>query len=223
LIKLQLLGYTSVDQIPHNIMNGATLPENVDAFTMVGYKRLCNIEQLMTEIKEAGIKGDVIETGVWKGGASIYMKYMVNKLKLNVKVYVADSFKGLPEPTYIEDHGDVHSQMPFLSVSKEQVMENFKFFELLDDNVIFLEGWFKDTLKKLKNKFSLIRLDGDMYESTMDAIKYLYPLLNKGGFVIVDDYNVVEGCFKAITKYRKDNNITSEIIFIDEASMYWKK
>lgn len=94
----------------------------------------------------------------------------------------------------------------------------------MDEHVKFLKGWFKDTLPNAPiSKLSLLRLDGDMYESTMDAITVLYPKLSIGGYLIVDDWGAVAGCKKAIEDYRKENNITEPIIEIDWTGVYWRK
>lgn len=197
------------------------------AETMVGLKRLENIEHCLNEIIRNKIPGDVIETGVWRGGASIYAKAV---LKVNgiedKKVWVADSFQGLPEPDgekYPEDKEDTLFQLEVLRVEEEEVRQNFEKYDLLDDKVIFLKGWFKDTLPTLKNeKFSLIRLDGDMYESTMNGLENLYPLLAKGGYLIIDDF-ALQNCKQAVLDYRAKHNIEAEMIKIDWTGVYWKK
>lgn len=197
---------------------------NDDMLTMIGYARLTNIEVLLKEVVENDIEGDVIETGVWRGGACIFMRKILNDLGSNKKVYVADSFNGLPKPDekYPHDKGDYHHAIDFLSVDMFTVIGNFIKYSSLK-NVVFIKGWFKDTLHKLENKFSLIRLDGDMFESTMDALIALYPLLSYNGYCIIDDYNAVMGCKEAVTDYRYENKIISKIIDIDGTGVYWQK
>jgi O-methyltransferase len=140
---------------------------------------------------------------------------------------VADSFEGLPRPDHIKykaDLNDLHYQKDELAISLEVVKKNFEKYDLLDDQVKFLKGWFKDTLPVAPiQKLSILRLDGDMYESTMDGMVNLYHKLSVGGFLIVDDYNVVRGCKQAINDFRETNNIKEEIKFIDWAGIYWKK
>jgi len=197
------------------------------ALTMIGKKRLENIQFCAEEIIKNNIKGDFIEAGVWRGGAVIFMKAIINANNLDKKVFVADSFKGLPKPNvkkYPDDKGDVEYKWDYLSVSLQDVMNNFTRFNLLDDNVVFLKGWFKDTLNSHKiSKLSLIRLDGDMYESTWDSLNALYPKLQKGGFLIVDDYFVNQSCRKAVHYYFKKNNISHKIEKIDWTGAYFQK
>ncbi len=219
-LKRTLLGIG--EYIPEGVMYGSEI--NANMLTMIGYKRLSNVEQLIKYVVETGVDGDVIETGVWRGGACILMREHLNELKSDKKVYVADSFEGLPKPDgkYPHDEGDTHHQVGMLSVSMEDVMVNFKTYSTLE-NVVFLKGWFKDTLPTLKNKFSLIRLDGDMYSSTIDALNNLYPLLSKNGCCIIDDYWAVNGCRQAVIDYRKEHKITEKIIQIDKTGIYWQK
>ncbi len=222
-LKRKLLGvYGIYGELPDGIMNGYEITSTM--LTMIGYKRLTNIETLINDVLLNKIKGDLIETGVWRGGAVIFMRELLNRNNSKKKVYVADSFAGLPKPDekYIHDKGDKHFEVGLLSVSMKQVKENFLKYTTLK-NVVFLKGWFKDTLPKLKNKFSIIRLDGDMYESSIDALNNLYPLLSVGGYCIIDDYGAVVGCQEAVKDYRRDNNISAELIQIDGTAVYWKK
>jgi hypothetical protein len=142
-------------------------------------------------------------------------------------VWVADSFEGLPSPDpnqYPADGGHYDFTNPILAVPLEQVKENFARFGLLDDQVQFIKGWFRDSLPGLKDKtWSVIRLDGDMYESTMDGLKYLYPNLSIGGYVSIDDYGGLECCRDAVHDYRRTNNITEEIQKVDWTGAYWRR
>lgn len=199
--------------------------------TMVPPKVLDNVENAILDCVENNVDGDFVETGVWKGGCSILAYNMYKQLNLNKKVYLYDSFEGLPKPDptkYPVDKGDDHWTLPELSISLEDVKENFKKFGELDENVIFIKGWFRDTIPLNEiDKISILRLDGDMYESTIDPLQYLYPKLAIGGYCIVDDYGHA-GAKAAVEDYRKLYNITEDIIIIDESigaypSAYWKK
>ncbi|HEY3267969.1 MAG TPA: TylF/MycF family methyltransferase [Armatimonadota bacterium] len=199
------------------------------AHTMIGQARLDNIQMCMEDCLDRGVRGDFIETGVWKGGATILMRAVLKAYGVtDRKVFVADSFEGLPRPNeekYPQDKGDHHFTLKdVLAISVEQVQENFRKYDLLDDQVVFLKGWFSETLPKAPiGKLAVARLDGDMYESTMDAITNLYPKLSVGGYLIVDDYNGLERCKRAIEDYRRDNGITDEIISVDWTGVYWQK
>ena len=197
------------------------------AETMIGLKRLDNIQYCIEEVLRNKIEGDLIETGVWRGGACIFMKAVLSAYEESDKtVFVADSFEGLPKPdetNFPADKGDLHHTEKFLAVSQENVEANFRKYNLLDNKVIFLKGWFKDTLPHAPiTKLSILRLDGDMYGSTMDALTHLYPKLSKGGFCIIDDY-VLPGCKKATDDYRAKEKIDAPLIQIDNSGVYWQK
>lgn len=206
--------------------------------TMITHEQLDNLEYCIGEVVKNNVEGDFIETGVWRGGACIYARHVFKELGENRKIYVADSFEGLPKPNaelYPADSGDNHWTFPELAVSVEEVKKNFEFFEELDDNVIFIKGLFKDTLPECDiEKISVLRLDGDMYESTMDALVNLYDKLSIGGYCIVDDYNMVRGCTIAIDQFRERNGINDPLLRCQEEpspifggwcsySVYWKK
>jgi hypothetical protein len=198
------------------------------AHTMIGLKRLENIQLLVEQILKNSIAGDFIEAGVWRGGAVIFMRALLKAYGINNKiVWVADSFEGLPQPNlrkYPQDKKSYLHKVPFLSVSLEEVKHNFQCYDLLDGQVSFLKGWFKNTLSKAKiQRLSLIRIDADMYESTMDALVSLYPKLSKGGFIIIDEYLLLDSCRKAVDDFRHTNNIVDKIIQIDWSGIYWKR
>jgi hypothetical protein len=199
--------------------------------TMIPRKTLNNIEYCIRECVAKNIEGDYIECGIWRGGSVIYANEIFKSLNQNRKIYAADSFRGLPEPNpsvYPKDKGDTHFKLKELSVSLEDVKKNFRIFGEITDNIIFLEGWFRDTLPKCDSeKFCIIRADGDMYESTINILENLYPKLAIGGFFIVDDYGH-QNCRAAVEDYRKNNNIEDEMILIDSEknaypSIYWIK
>lgn len=197
------------------------------ADTMIGIKRLNNLQFCVEEVLRENVAGDFIETGVWRGGACIFMRAILEAYdSKDRKVYVADSFQGLPEPDegkYIADKGDVFHKNRLLAVSLNDVKRNFERYGLLDEQVVFLPGWFKDTLPGKIDKLAILRLDGDMYGSTIEALEALYPKLSIGGFCIVDDYLALAGCKKAVDDYRSRNHISEKIQGIDWTGVYWKK
>jgi O-methyltransferase len=194
---------------------------------MIGRKRLNNIQECIETVLTKGVEGDFIETGVWRGGTCIFMRAILAAYGVeDRKVFVADSFEGLPKPSpdeFPEDRGDIHHQYSELAVSQEEVEDNFRRYGLLDDNVVFLKGWFKDTLPKAPiEKLAILRLDGDMYESTMDGLNNLYSKLTSGGFCIIDDYGL-DGCQKAVDDFRTQHGIDAELKVVDWSGRYWIK
>ena len=220
-LKRRLIGMNpDTEEIPTGLLNGTDL--NAYQLTMIGYKRLTNIENLISDIIRWDVKGDMIEAGCWRGGACIYMRKLLNDSNDKRMVIVCDSFEGLPKPEHPKDEGDTHYMVSLLSVSMNEVITNFTKLGLTE-NIQFVKGWFADTLPKLNNTYSLIRLDGDMYKSTMDAISDLYPKLNEGGFCIIDDYGAVKGCKEAIHDYFETNDLHHELTAIDWTGYYFRK
>lgn len=200
----------------------------VNAHTMIGLKRLENLQFCIEDVLIKSVPGDLIETGVWRGGATIFMRAILKAYGVtNRFVWVADSFEGLPPPNsgkYPEDSGDTHHMFKELAVSLDEVKSNFERYDLLDNQVRFLKGWFCDTLPKAPmHQLAVIRLDGDMYESTMDALVSLYPKLAIGGYLIIDDYGAIPGCRKAVHDYRERNGILEQIHPIDWTGVYWQR
>lgn len=222
-----------------NMLHGRSLPYDAKvrdegrdwpsvAHTMVGIKRLDNVQFCVEDALARGVSGDLMETGVWRGGAVILMRAILQAHGVTDRlVWAADSFAGLPPPNAAQYPHDAHltfNQFKELAVSLEEVEENFRKYNLLDGQVRFLKGWFRDTLPSAPvEKLAVLRLDGDLYESTMDALVNLYPKVSPGGFVIIDDYNDIPACRQAVTDYRSRNGITGEIQPIDWTGVFWKK
>jgi O-methyltransferase len=199
------------------------------AESMIGLRRMDNIQQCVQTVLDDDVPGDLIEAGVWRGGACIFMKAnLLARGDTSRTVWVADSFEGLPPPNatlYPADTGDDLHTRSGLGVGADQVRHNFERYGVLDDKVKFLVGWFKDTLPKAPiDAISVMRLDGDMYESTWQAIEALYPKLSPGGFCIVDDFGSHQSqAGQAIIDYRKANGIEEEIVDIDGFGAYWRR
>jgi O-methyltransferase len=195
--------------------------------TMIGAVRLGNLRACIEQVVADGVPGDVIETGVWRGGACIFMRGVLKSLGvMDRRVWVADSFEGLPPPNpskYPHDAGLHFEQYRELAISQQEVQRNFERFNLLDDQVRFLEGWFRETLPGAPiEQLAVMRLDGDLYESTMDALTSLYHRLSAGGFVIVDDY-FIPACKAAVEDFRAAQGITEEIVPIDWTGVFWRR
>jgi O-methyltransferase len=199
-----------------------------EAETMVGLKRLDNVQECLTDVLRAGVPGDIMETGVWRGGCCIFMKAILAAYGDTTRnIWLADSFAGLPKPNteqYPADTGDEHwTKSAVLAVSIETVQENFRRYGLLDERVRFLKGWFKDTMPSATvTQLAILRLDGDMYESTIQVLDAVYPKLSVGGYAIIDDYGL-PGCKAAVDDFRKTHSIDDPISLVDWTGAYWKR
>lgn len=198
------------------------------AHTMIGPARLRHLRTLVETTLRDAIPGDYIETGVWRGGACILMRGVLAAYGVgDRRVICADSFAGLPSPDaarYPKDSRDRLYAFSELAVSEEDVRENFRKYDLLDDQVVFLKGFFRDTLRSAPaEKFALIRLDGDMYESTIVALEALYDRLSPGGFSVIDDYGGIKACRAAVHDFLDARGLSPEITQLDESCAWWRK
>ena len=196
-----------------------------EAETMIGLKRLDNLQYCAEQALQNNVLGDFIECGVWRGGSCIFMRAVLKVYNdRERKVWAADSFEGLPPVSSTAHHGDQRLwQGGEMAVSIEEVRANFRRYGLLDDQVVFLKGFFIDSLPEAPiERLALLRLDADLYESTTQALTYLYPKLSPGGCLIVDDFNL-QPARDAVHDYRKSQGIQEEIITIDENGVFWVK
>jgi O-methyltransferase len=199
------------------------------AETMIGLKRLDNLHACIRNVLDEEVPGDLLEAGVWRGGASIFMAGALRAYGDEERlVWAADSFQGLPQPDterYPLEMDDVFARNPHLAIPLDEVKGNFRRYGLLDERVRFLPGWFRDTLPAAPvERLSILRLDGDMYESTIVALESLYDKVSVGGHVIVDDYfNVPEGAGRATDDFRRAREIDDELVRIDWGGAFWTR
>ena len=128
------------------------------------------------------VPGDVAEFGTYMGHTSIAMDRLLEEQKSEKKLFLFDSFAGMPEITHPLDNdwqkGDLTSQ-------EEAVRELFR--ESPRVNVV--PGYFNETLHKYPDlKFSFCHVDADLYTSIHECIEYILPRLSVGGVIVFDDY-----------------------------------
>jgi O-methyltransferase len=194
-----------------------------DAETMLGTLQLDQMQLCINDVCDRGIPGDLLEAGVWRGGMTVFMRGVLKARGDNLRrVWVVDSFEGLPDPDANADSfgwkgGD-------MAVSLYEVKNNFLRYGLLDDQVAFLKGFFSVTLPNASiPALSVLRVDADLYESTLDVLNYLYPKLSVGGYAVFDDYQNLKDCRRAIDEYRHVHGISEPISNIDSRAVFWKK
>jgi hypothetical protein len=194
---------------------------------MVGIDRLDNVRHCVETVLQDDVPGDLLEAGVWRGGVAIFMRAILEAYGVTDRhVVVADSFAGLPAPDatrYPADQLFGDRETGRFAVDEKTVRQNFAAYGLLDDQVEWVRGWFGESLPSLRERsWSVIRLDGDLYQSTWECLENLYPRLSVGGFVIIDDW-AVDPCREAALDYRRAHGITDEIVPIDWASVFWRR
>jgi O-methyltransferase len=196
--------------------------------TMVGLTRLDDLQACVESVVRDGVAGDMIEAGSWRGGASLFMRATLDTLEGPGRtVWVADSFQGFPqaegEPRDGYDLSADLAGCDFLAVSQEEVKATFSRLGC-DRGVEFVPGFFQDTLPGLASgRWSIIRLDGDTYDSVQIALKSLYPGLSAGGYLIVDDYASLDQCREAVDDFRREHGITDPIEDVDWSCVRWRR
>jgi O-methyltransferase len=227
-ITVGILQRNSMVMVRQRLFNPSARHEGVEhptlfGYTMVGHRRLDNVQKCVEDVIEQNVPADFIETGVWRGGTTIFMRALLKLHGVTDRVvWVADSFEGLPKPASGADGWDI-SFVKYMSVSLEQVQRNFQRFGLLDEQVRFLKGWFCDTMPNAPiERLAILRLDGDLYSSTLDVLRSLYHRVSPGGYVIIDDYYSGESCRRAVSDFLRDTGIKPEIQKIDWGGAFWK-
>jgi len=195
--------------------------------TMIGLQRLHQLERCAETLFEEGVPGDFLEAGVCQGGAAIFLRALqVSHGQGHRRLWAADSFAGLPPATSPVDLelGMHLDGLEWLSYSLEEVRENFRRYDLLDEGVQFLPGWFRDSLSHAPvEQIALLRLDGDLYSSTRETLDALYSRVAPSGFVVVDDYFHLPSCTRAVDEFRAAWRIEAPIVRGDWNSAQWRK
>lgn len=200
-----------------------------DSHTMVGLRRLNNLEYCARRVFAEQVAGDFLEAGVCQGGATIFLRALqVAFGEEERRTWVADSFQGLPPPVLPQDISHnmdfIEARFPWLAISEETVRENFRIYDLLSEQVRFIPGWFDQTLESTPTgPLALLRVDADLYQSTRDVLAGLYDRVSVGGYVIIDDYGSFAACRKAVDEFRQHRGITEDIRFIDSTGIFWRK
>lgn len=219
--------FALVKKLPFNPKargNGEDWP--MFGYSMIGHHRLDNIEYCLRSALNSGVEGDFVECGVWRGGASIYARTVLNLLGAQDRtVWLADSFEGFPvlKPEDALDPSLTGASVAIVPL--DEVKQNFARFELLDDNVKFLKGWFCDTLPGAPiKKIAVLRLDGDYYSSTMDSLNGLYDRVEHMGYIIVDDFHGFKSCERAIGDFCSARGIKPNFMTIEGGEgIFWQK
>jgi len=215
------------------------------AHTMIGLHRLNNLQSLAKRVLEDGIEGDFLEAGVWRGGATIFMRGILKAYSVRDRlVWVADSFCGFPPVDKVSSRSFTSPQLRTAvngveasdphwksvletlrtGTTLEDVKRNFERYDLLDEQVRFLPGFFSDTLPSGPvKKIAILRADGDLYDSTYQILDNLYPRVSLGGYVIIDDYHTFSECRQAAHDYLSATRKVVELEDIDADAVFWQK
>ena len=196
----------------------------LDALTMVGLRRLDDLQARIEELVADGIEGDMIEAGAWRGGASILMRATLDSLGDDRELWVADSFQGFPQPEIGTPDGTLETDMgalDYFAPGLDVVQGYFERFGV-SERVTFVPGFFEETMAGLEGRrWALIRLDADGHNATRLALDTLYGGLARGGYVVIDDYWAFEPCRMAVDQFLAER-APVELRRIDWSGVFWR-
>jgi len=191
-------------------------------FTLATIGMLNHLQAVVEDVLQNGIEGDLMETGVWRGGQTILMRAILEAASEEKRhVWVCDSFSGVPPPRRdgqqdVEADETVEWEPGLYNASIDMVRANFLRFGLLDERVHFVKGHFVDTMKTVEvEKIAVLRLDADTWDATSDVLEALYDRVSDGGYIIIDDFHL-NGARGATLDFRKKRGITDPLLPVPE-------
>jgi hypothetical protein len=193
--------------------------------TMIGPARLDHLQRCVETVLADNVPGDLIEAGCWRGGAGILLRATLEaRGDRDRRVWLADSFAGLPGTRHPSERGLHLERYAELAVPQEEVERTFERYGLLDERVRFVAGWFEESLPALAEEtWALVRIDADLHDSTRDALAALYPQLSPGGFLVVDDHGALAGCRVAVDAFRAEHGVREPLEWIDDSAICWRR
>ncbi|MEL7649330.1 MAG: TylF/MycF/NovP-related O-methyltransferase [Sedimentibacter sp.] len=166
--------------------------------------RLSTLRLLAAEINSGKIEGSIAELGVYKG----YTARELNLLFKERRLYLFDTFEGFDDRDIKFENIKIKENSygnKFGDTSVEEVRSILPFPE----KAVFCKGYFPDSAVSIEDKFALVSLDADLYLPTYEGLRYFYPRLCKGGYILLHDYNSTQfpNVKKAVQEFAKEADI----------------
>ncbi|RYY90212.1 MAG: macrocin O-methyltransferase [Chitinophagaceae bacterium] len=210
----------------------------VRPFTMTSPERMYSLYNAMRYIGAQRIPGDLVECGVWKGGSSMIMaRMLVNQGDEQRGLFLYDTFEGMSAPgaedidvqgndagklLQKQSKDDVNSIWCYSTL--DEVQANLQRTGFPASRIEYVKGKVEDTIPgTIPEKIALLRLDTDWYDSTYHELTHLFPLLQPGGLLIIDDYGYWQGARKAVDQYFQENNLAPLLHRIDDTGRIYQK
>ena len=198
-------------------------------FTMTSLERMYALYKATEYVAKAGISGDIVECGVWKGGSAMLVAMTLMKFGCtDRKIFLYDTFEGMSEPSLLDVDSEGKNAEIFFNKTKrdngsnwcysplDEVKKNLLATGYPEKNIIFVKGKVEDTIPGiLPENICLLRLDTDWYDSTYHEMKHLFPILVKNGVLVLDDYGYWQGARTAVDKYLYESKINILLNKID--------
>lgn len=185
-------------------------------YTLVGIERCYALYKSVKYVLDNKIPGDFVECGVWRGGSCMLMVYTLMESGIKDRtIWLYDTFGGMTKPGE-QDGAAEKEEWEINKINDEknkwclgeleEVKQNLQSTGYPENNFRIIKGRVEDTIPStIPGEISILRLDTDWYDSTKHELEYLYPLLQKGGVLIVDDYGAWQGARKATDEYFNKN------------------
>jgi O-methyltransferase len=198
----------------------ATLHEG--GWTMLGPRRGRTLFRLAEEVERTGVRGALVDCGVWNGGSTVLLAAAAPSRQ----VWAFDSFAGLPEPDAAADGAEAAGMGGDLVGSEEKLRQGFERLVGHPGRLHVRAGWFEDTLEPAAaeiDRVAVLHCDGDWYESVRLTLEVMYPLVEEGGFIVIDDYGTFPGARRATDEFRSGVPYPGPLRRIDHSGRYWRK
>jgi len=186
-------------------------------YSLTSKERMYALYKAVRYVVEAGVPGDLVECGLWRGGSSMMIAHtLILSGQTGRKIYMYDTYGGMPEPSGRDvDINDVGARRKWerkggswAYASLDEVKANMISTGYPKEMLVFVKGKVEDTIpSKMPEAVALLRLDTDFYESTYHELKHLYPALSRRGVLILDDYGHWKGAREAVDRYFKENKV----------------
>jgi hypothetical protein len=174
--------------------------------------RFNSLLQLLEHVIKEKIDGEYAECGCWKGHSSYLICKTLSLNNYNKTYHIFDSFEGLSEKLPIDKHlrydfsqNRILKEMRFFGATQDEVKKTLSDFNFVKT----YKGWIPERFDEVKDlHFAFVHIDVDLYQPTLDSLKFFYPRLSKGGAIVVDDYGMsaYPGCKKAVDEFLSDND-----------------
>ena len=197
-----------------------------NVYSMCGLADINQIKFLLENIINDHIDGCIVETGVWRGGMSMWMQSILKYHNNKRDIWLFDTFGTFPSSSNSKDKY-IHSITSILFANAPTIADvknNFRMHDLLDTNIKFVVGDFKDSIPHSQvQDIALLHCDSDYYDSTKIVLEIFYWKIVKGGYIVIDDYNNIHlGCKDAVDDFRRKYSIKIPIIDTHHGSVYWR-
>lgn len=182
----------------------------VRSFAMVSRNRMQNLARLLHMVDKDGIKGEIVETGIAKGGSVVFLAMLTARSNIKRRVWGYDAFE-----LFGQEGAGVYDEVC------ATIRDRFGFGE---DDVKVIKGFFDDTLPDYPgDPIAFCHIDASQYEPIMKCITELYPYVQPGGVVVFDNYGADDGCRRAIDEWLKQHNLTDRLTRFGHTQAWFRK